>query len=75
MHEVRDLVPFIVGEYVFAYGFSVLISMIAIANVFNTITTNIMLRRREFAMLKSIGLGERGFRKMMNYECIAMWGL
>lgn len=55
---------------VFAYGFIVLISMIAIANVFNTITTNIMLRRREFAMLKSIGLGERGFRRMMNYECM-----
>lgn len=55
---------------VFAYGFIVLISMIAIANVFNTITTNIMLRRREFAMLKSIGLGEGGFRRMMNYECM-----
>lgn len=55
---------------VFAYGFIILISMIAIANVFNTITTNIMLRRREFAMLKSIGLDEHGFRKMMNYECM-----
>lgn len=59
---------------VFAYGFIVLISLIAIANVFNTISTNIMLRRREFAMLKSIGLGKRGFRKMMNYECI-IYGL
>lgn len=59
---------------VFAYGFIVLISLIAIANVFNTISTNIVLRRREFAMLKSVGLGGRGFKRMMNYECI-IYGL
>lgn len=55
---------------VFSYGFIILISLIALANVFNTISTSIMLRRREFAMLKSIGLSERGFGKMMNFECI-----
>ncbi len=55
---------------VFSYGFIILISLIALANVFNTISTNIMLRRREFAMLRSIGLGNRGFRRMMNYECL-----
>ncbi len=66
---------------VFAYGFIILISLIAIANVFNTISTNVFLRRREFAMLKSIGLSEKGFRKMTNYECIIygikglVWGL
>lgn len=55
---------------VFAYGFIILISLIAAANVFNTISTSISLRRREFAMLKSIGLGEKGFMRMMNYECL-----
>ena len=55
---------------VFAYGFIILISLIAAANVFNTISTSISLRRREFAMLKSIGLGEKGFMRMMNYECV-----
>jgi len=55
---------------VFSYGFITLISLIAIANVFNTISTNIMLRRREFAMLKSVGMTTRGFNKMMNFECI-----
>ena len=55
---------------VFSYGFIVLISLIAIANVFNTISTNIMLRRREFAMLKSIGMTKKSFRKMMDYECL-----
>ena len=55
---------------VFAYGFIILISLIALANVFNTISTSILLRRREFAMLRSIGLSQKGFSKMMNYECI-----
>ena len=55
---------------VFAYGFIVLISLIAAANVFNTISTNISLRRREFAMLKSVGMTQKSFRRMMNYECL-----
>ncbi len=55
---------------VFSYGFIVLISLIAAANVFNTISTNISLRRREFAMFKSVGMTERGFNKMMNFECL-----
>lgn len=66
---------------VFAYGFIILISLIAAANVFNTISTGISLRRREFAMLKSVGMTQKGFRKMMNYECLMygtkslLWGL
>ena len=59
---------------VFSYGFIILISLISAANVFNTISTNISLRRREFAMLKSIGMTRRGFNKMMNYECL-LYGL
>ncbi|MMZ58971.1 ABC transporter permease YtrF precursor [compost metagenome] len=55
---------------VFSYGFIVLISAISIANIFNTISTSISLRKREFAMLKSIGMTPRGFAKMMNYESI-----
>ena len=63
----RNLVTII---RVFSYGFIVLISLIAAANVFNTISTNISLRRREFAMLKSVGMTEKGFNKMMNFECM-----
>lgn len=55
---------------VFAYGFIILISLIATANVFNTISTNLGLRRREFAMLKSYGMTEKGFLKMLNLECL-----
>ena len=59
---------------IFSYGFIILISLISVANVFNTISTNINLRRQEFAMLKSVGMTGKGFRKMMNYEC-ALYGL
>ena len=55
---------------VFSYGFIALISLIAAANVFNTISTNISLRRREFAMLKSVGMSNREMKSMMNYECV-----
>lgn len=55
---------------VFSYGFIILISLIAVANVFNTISTSIALRRREFAMMKSVGLTTRGMHKMLNYECL-----
>lgn len=53
---------------IFSLGFIILISLIAGANVFNTISTNIQLRRREFAMLKSVGMTKKGFNKMMVFE-------
>lgn len=55
---------------IFSYGFITLITLIVIANVFNTISTNIQLRRKEFAMLKSVGMTKKGFDHMMNYECL-----
>lgn len=67
VEENRTLVKII---NVFAYGFIVLISLIAAANVFNTISTNIHLRRREFAMLKSVGMSNKEMNRMMNFECI-----
>lgn len=59
---------------VFTYVFVIMISLIAVANVFNTISTNIRLRRRELAMLRSVGMSERDFQKMMNFEC-AFYGM
>ena len=55
---------------VFAYTFIIMISLIAVANVFNTISTNIKMRRRELAMLRSTGMSDRSFRKMMDFECL-----
>lgn len=55
---------------IFTYVFVIMIGLTAIANVFNTISTNINLRKRELSMLKSIGMGDKSFRKMMNFEAV-----
>lgn len=52
------------------YGFVVVVSLIGSVNIINTLTTNIILRRREFAALKSIGLTQVGLRKMITLEGI-----
>lgn len=54
---------------VFTYAFVIMVSLIAVANVFNTISTNIRIRRRELAMLRSVGMSEHGFNRMMHFEC------
>ncbi len=59
---------------VFTYGFIVLISLIAAANVFNTISTGFLLRRREFAVLTSVGMAQKEMRRMLEYECLLYGG-
>nr|WP_315024548.1 FtsX-like permease family protein [uncultured Aminipila sp.] len=77
--EQNRNITFIVN--LFSVVFITMISLIAVANVFNTISTNIKLRRREFAMLRSIGMSDRDFNKMMRFECTLygartmLWGL
>lgn len=53
---------------IFLYGFIIVISLIGITNIFNTITTNMNLRKQEFAMLKSIGMTKKEFKKMINLD-------
>lgn len=72
MLEENRNVTFIIN--LFTAIFITMISLIAVANVFNTISTNIRLRRRELAMLRSVGMGERDFNKMMRFEC-ALYGV
>ena len=55
---------------VFAYGFIALISLISVANVFNTISTNVALRRRDFGILRSIGFRDKDIMTMMQFECL-----
>ncbi len=55
---------------VFTYAFIILITTICAANILNTVSTSIALRKREFAMLKSVGITPKSFRIMLNYECI-----
>lgn len=55
---------------IFLYGFITVIALIGVTNIFNTITTNMNLRRREFAMLKSVGMTEKEFRRMIQLESL-----
>jgi putative ABC transport system permease protein len=63
------------------YGFTVLLTLIAIANIVNTISTGVLLRRKEFAMYKSVGLENSGFKKMIRLETLLygfkalVWGV
>lgn len=55
---------------IFAYCFIVVITLCCVTSVFNTITSNINLRQREFAVLKSTGMTKRKFNRMVNLETI-----
>ena len=43
-------------------------TLIGVTSVFNTINTSIGLRRKEFAMLRSMGLTPHGFNKILYFE-------
>ncbi len=56
------------------YGFTILLTLIAVANIVNTISTGVLLRRKEFAMYRSVGMEQSGFKKMIHLETI-LYGL
>lgn len=55
---------------IFLYGFIAVITLIGVTNIFNTITSNLELRQKEFAMLKSVGMTRKEFNRMINLETI-----
>lgn len=52
------------------YGFVSLVTLIGVTSVLNTINTSISLRRKEFAVLRSIGLTPKGFNKILLFESL-----
>ncbi len=59
---------------IFLYGFIAVITLIGVTNIFNTITTNMILRSKEFANLKSVGMTTKEFNRMIRLESI-LYGL
>lgn len=55
---------------IFLYGFITVITLIGTTNIFNTITSNMELRQKEFAMLKSVGMTKKEFNRMINLETL-----
>ena len=68
--EARAMRSVIALVSIFLYGFITVIALIGITNIFNTINTNMNLRRREFAMLQSIGMTKREFNRMIRLESL-----
>lgn len=66
---------------VFGYGFIILITLISVTNIINTISTSMEERRREFAMIKSVGMTPKSFKKSIYLESIyyglksIFWGI
>lgn len=67
-----NAIMLIVG--IFIYGFIGVISLIGLTNIFNTISTNMQLRSKEFASLKSIGMTKKEFNRMIRLESL-MYGI
>ncbi len=67
-----NAIMLIVG--IFVYGFIGVISLIGMTNIFNTISTNMQLRSKEFASLKSIGMTKKEFNRMIRLESL-MYGI
>lgn len=70
--EVMNTVVLIIQ--VFVYGFIALITLITLFNIINTISTGVQSRRKEFAMLKSVGTTPKGFNKIVMLES-AFYGI
>ena len=58
---------------IFLYGFITVITLIGVTNIFDTISTGMSLRAREFAMLRSVGMTNREFNRMIRLESL-MYG-
>lgn len=68
--EMENITMMATVVNVFCLLFAIILALIALANVFNTITNGLILRRREFAIMKSVGLSGRQFRRMIVSECV-----
>ncbi|WP_454052800.1 FtsX-like permease family protein [Clostridium sp. Marseille-Q7071] len=55
---------------VFIYGFITVVTLISSINIINTINTNLLLRKRELATFKSIGMAEKQIKKMIVLESV-----
>ena len=67
--EMKTFTNAIIVLKILLYGFIALVTLIGVTSVINTINTSMALRKKEFAVLRSIGLTPKGFNKMLLFEC------
>lgn len=68
--EVKSMKTMILILSIFIYGFITVVTLIGITSVFNTITSNMQLRQKDFATLKSIGMTKKEFNRMITLESL-----
>ncbi len=78
---IRVLNIAIVVVEIIIYGFVGILLLIGLVSVVSTLTTGVMMRAREFALLKSVGMTTKGLKKMLIAECMIctikalLWGV
>lgn len=71
----------IVMAEIIIYGFAGVLLLIGLVSVISTLSTNVRMRAREFAILKSVGMTTKGLLKMLFCESVictlkaAVWGV
>ena len=70
LKEMKQTMNLVLVIKILFYGFITLVTLIGVTSVFNTLNTSILLRKKEFAMLRSMGLTPGGFNRMIVFESI-----
>lgn len=60
---------------VMGYAVSIIIALVGVLNFINSMVTAIITRKREFAMIQSIGMTKRQLRKMLMFEGLYYAGM
>ena len=59
---------FIMVAKILFFGFATVLALISLANIYNSLISSLRFRRKEFAMLRSVGMEEKAFRRMIRFE-------
>lgn len=60
----------IVLTLIFVYSFVILLMLIGFTNIISTMSTNVYVRHKEFAVLQSVGMTFEGIERMINLESL-----
>lgn len=68
--QVKSQTDMVTVVNTLSYSFAIILALVAVANVFNTLVSSLLLRQREFAVLQSVGMSRVGVRRMVMWECV-----
>lgn len=68
--NAREEKQFQIMMQIFLYGFVAVISLISSINIINTITTNVLLRKKELSMLQAVGMTTKDMHKSIYLESL-----